>query len=63
MIEWTFHIFSNNCDHYTQDIHDALKMFYRWKKDNLCARLYLQIEIDEELQEENCLLSYGDFPV
>jgi len=59
----TYHIFSNNLDEWTQNLTEALLLFMEWRRDNGCARLYEEDrDTNDELINENCILSTGNYP-
>jgi len=61
-----YHIFTDNRDEYTDDYAEAEKIFKQFKEYG-CARLYEEIWNEEEDRdepiEENCLKSYGSYPL
>lgn len=61
-VHWSFHVFTHNRDEFTQDILDALEFFNDFADANGSARLYLEIEIDEENDTSECLLEHGEYP-
>ncbi len=64
-----YHVFTDNKDLWTQGYRFARKLFNHWKKANGAARLYKEVYGDEDglwendLVEEDCLLSYGPYPL
>lgn len=59
-----YHIFTDNRDEFRESLEEAKQLFYKFIDENGKARLYLNEE-DEKGQtlEEDCLESYGDFPL
>lgn len=59
---WTFHVFSDCIDEYTQDLMRALSLFMQYAQNTGKARLVLMVEAsDNEIIYDN-LLAIGDFP-
>lgn len=66
-----YHIFTNNQDEYMDNKKDALELFNFWKKEYGCARLYEEKRLgsleggsdDGGLIEENCIKSFGEYPL
>ena len=63
-----YHVFSNNVDEYFTNLKEASKIFIQFKKEYGCSRLYKQNLITgedglEEIDDENCLKSYGEWPM
>lgn len=60
-----YHIFTDNNDVYADDFNEAKKIYRQFKKDFCCARLYEEIWQDpsDEPVEENCLMSFGQYPM
>ena len=63
-----YHVFTDEKDLWTPDYKFARKLYNHWKKANGAARLYRQVYeteagmLNDEMIEEDCLLSYGPFP-
>jgi len=63
-----YHVFTDNKDIWTEDYRFARKLYNHWKKAIGCARLYKEAYeneealIDDEVLEEELLLSYGYYP-
>lgn len=63
-----YHIFSNNVDEWTSNPATAIDIYNQWADENGCARLYAEYYLDEkryeacDQNEEECLLTYGDYP-
>lgn len=63
-----YHVFTDRKDLWTQDYRFARKLFNHWKKTRGAARLYKEVYeneeamLNDEMLEEDCLLSYGPFP-
>lgn len=62
-----YHIFTNNNDDWTNNLKEALAIFEEFKKEYGCARLYEEkwenTRVDDEPVEENCIKSYGEWPL
>ena len=58
----TYHVFTDYRDDWFDRYADALALFKEWAEEFGNARLYEEIHIGEEMDEENCLQSIGDFP-
>jgi hypothetical protein len=64
-----YHVFTDNKDLWTQNYRFARKLFNYWKKAYDAARLYEEVYANEEgvlngeMIEEDCLLSFGPFPL
>lgn len=60
----TYHVFTNNMDDWFDDYSQAREQYQEWKKEYGTARLYEEkyMKNDKDLIEENCLLSYGNYP-
>ncbi len=64
-----YHVFTDGKDLWTQDYRFARKFFTHWKKANGSARLYKEVYEDEEamlndeMLEEECLHSFGPYPL
>ncbi len=63
-----YHVFTDRKDLWTQDYRFARKLYNYWKKSTGAARLYKEVYeneeamLNDEMLEEECLLSYGPFP-
>jgi hypothetical protein len=60
-----YHVFTNNIDEFTEDYRTALVFFEHFKKTRGCARLYFEIQTDDENHDfisEDCIKSFGDYP-
>lgn len=64
-LETVYHVFTDYKDMWVADYRLARHIFDHWKKANSVARLYREVYSDREndVLEEECLLSYGDFPL
>ena len=62
-----YHVFTNNNDDWTDDYGKAVNMFSEFKNGYGCARLYEEKwknpDIDDEPIEENCIKSFGEWPL
>jgi len=66
-----YHIFTHNNDEWLDSKKEAVKLFNYWKKEYGCARLYEEIRNgsreggmdDGGLIEENCIKSFGEWPM
>lgn len=63
-----YHIFTDRRDEWTENYKEAKAIYDRWVAEFDCARLYKDIyAIKEEFEygdgEEDCILSYGAFPI
>jgi len=62
-----YHVFTNNQDEFLEDFNQARKLFNQWKKDNGTARLYEEFwedtELDDEPIKEECIRSFGEYPL
>lgn len=62
-IKKTYHIFTNNTDEHTNDLKEAEEIFNQYIVDYGCARLYEETrDEDDELLEENCIKTHGQYP-
>ncbi len=63
-----YHVFTDEKDWWTGNYKLARKLYNHWKKANGAARLYKESYESEEallnddMLEEECLLSFGPFP-
>jgi len=58
-----YHVFTNHMDEYFESIEEARDLFEHWSKEFGTARLYRQdLDQDDDLISEGCLLSHGYFP-
>jgi hypothetical protein len=63
-----YHVFTDEKDLWTKDYRFARKLYNHWKKAKVAARLYKEVYeneeamLNDEMLEENCILSYGPFP-
>ena len=60
-----YHIFADNRDEYADTITKAKQIFRHFKQEVGNARLYEEIWQDpsDEPVEENCLISFGSYPL
>lgn len=64
--EIVYHIFTNGCDYYTPEYRLARKVFDHYRKTRPCARLFQLIFAHQdgyETKTEQCLMSYGPYPI
>jgi hypothetical protein len=64
-----YHVFTDEKDLWTKDYRFARKLYNHWKKIKGAARLYKEAYeneeamLNDEMLEENCILTYGPFPL
>ena len=64
-----YHVFTDEKDLWTKNYRFARKLYNHWKKTKGIARLYKETYENEEamlnneMLEEDCILSYGPFPL
>jgi hypothetical protein len=64
-----YHVFTDYKDLWTKDFDFALSFYLLWRKHRSCVRLYRETYEDEEgmlndeMIEEDCLFSYGPYPM
>lgn len=61
-----YHIFTNNCDEWTNSLSEATAIFNEFAKDCGCARLYEETWSDinnDEPDTEDCIKSVGEWPL
>jgi len=64
-----YHVFTDEKDLWTKNYRFARKLFNHWKKTKGAARLYKEVYENEEaiigneMLDEDCILSYGPFPL
>jgi hypothetical protein len=52
-----YHVFSDNIDHWTNDLKEAVTIARKWIRKYKCVRIYEEIN-----NSENCIFSHGPFP-
>ncbi len=60
-----YHVFSNNCDEWTEDLKKAVKIARQWAREFKCVRIYEEVNWNVEtgsFEDESCILSHGSFP-
>ncbi len=68
-METIYHVFTDEKDLWTKDYRFARKLYNHWKKTKGTARLYKEVYeneeaiISDEMLEEDCILTYGPFPL
>ena len=64
-----YHVFTDEKDLWTKNYRFARKLYNLWKKTKGAARLYKETYeneeamLNDEMLEEDCILSYGPFPL
>lgn len=61
----TYHVFTNELDEWFDDKKDAVELYNEWKKEYGTARLYEEIreKSSDEVIDENCIKSFGEWPL
>ncbi len=60
----TWHVFTHNQDEWYDTLKEANAQYQIWRKDNGTARLYEELrDADGELFDENCIKSFGEWPM
>lgn len=61
----TYHVFTNERDEWFANYKEALSQFEEWVKEFGTARLYEEVreKKDDEVLDENCLKSVGEYPM
>ncbi len=68
-METYYHVFTDEKDLWTKNYRFARKLYNHWKKTKGTARLYKEVYeneeamLNDEMLEEDCILSYGPFPL
>lgn len=57
-----YHVFTHERDEWFDDYTEALTMFEQWAKEFGSVRLYEETYTADEMDNEDCLLSVGEFP-
>jgi len=64
-----YHVFTNGWDEWTRDYDEAKRIYLRMLKEYRQARLYKEeYETEKDVENDNvdcedCLRSYGDYPL
>ena len=68
-METYYHVFTDEKDLWTKNYRFARKLYNHWKKTKGTARLYKEVYeneeamLNDEMLEEDCILTYGPFPL
>lgn len=57
-----YHVFTHGLDEWFYEYEPALDLYKQLVKECGSARLYEEIYIDDESEEENCLKAHGSYP-
>lgn len=58
-----YHVFSDGIDLYFDSEDEAIKEAKKFKKEKNNVRCYcMEFDGDEELEDGNCIYSYGSYP-
>jgi len=63
-METQYHVFTHGQDEWfgEDELVEAKKLYHEWAQEHGSARLYVETYIDEELDNEDCLMSVGAYP-
>ena len=60
--EKCYHVFTDNKDEYPSTLKEANKIYQYFKEAYRCARLYKLVYIDGEMDTEEYIKGFGDYP-
>jgi len=58
----SYHVFTHARDEWFDSYSEALALFEQWAKTFGSARLYEETYIADDMDNEDCLMSVGEFP-
>jgi hypothetical protein len=59
-----YHVFTNNTDEYVDTLEEAQKLYEDFITEYGTARVYEEVrEVEGDVLSENCILTYGEWPL